>query len=49
MLSLRVAVISDKHSLPSLIAPVLQAAHAVQADETKAWVAEKQKETGRRR
>ncbi len=46
MLSLRVAVISDAFSLTSLIEPVLQAAYAVQADETKAWIAEKQKEDG---
>ncbi len=46
MLSLRVAVISDTFSLNSLIEPVLQAAYAVQAAETKAWIAEKQKEDG---
>jgi hypothetical protein len=46
MCGLRVAVITDVHSLSSLIAPVLQAAYAVHADETKIWVAEKEKELG---
>ena len=46
MLSLRVAVISDAFSLTSLIEPVLQAAYAVQADETQVWIAEKQKSDG---
>lgn len=46
ILGLRVAVISDVNSLPSVIAPALQAAHAVQAEETKTWMAAKHKETG---
>lgn len=46
MLSLRIAAISDVHSLSSLIAPVLQAAYAVHADEMRIWVNEKEKETG---
>jgi hypothetical protein len=43
---LRVAIISDTASLASIIAPVLQPAYAVQMEETKAWVAAKQKEAG---
>ena len=46
MLGLRIAVISDTSSLISIIAPVLQATYAVQADETKTWMAAKQTETG---
>lgn len=45
-LGLRVAVVSDEHSLSSVTAPVLQSAYAVQADETKNWIVEKAKETG---
>ncbi len=45
-LSLRIAAVSDAHSLSSLIAPVLQATYAVHADETKIWVAEKEMEAG---
>lgn len=44
VLGLRVAIISDVTSLGSIIAPVLQAAYAVQADETKTWMAEEQRE-----
>lgn len=43
---LRVAADSDVNSLASIIAPVLQAAYAVRADETKTWVVEKQEESG---
>ena len=46
ILGLRVAVISDVNSLASIIAPVLQAAYAVQADETKTWMATSQTQTG---
>lgn len=46
MLGLRIAAISDAHSLSSLIAPVLQAAYAVHADETKVWVVKKEMEAG---
>ena len=45
-IGLRVAIISDTASLASVIAPVLQPAYAVQIEETKAWVAAKQKEAG---
>ena len=47
ILGLRVAVVSDASSLTAIVAPVLQAAYALQANETKIWVVEKEKEFGK--
>lgn len=46
LLSLRVAAICDTGSLASAIAPVLQAAYTVEAEEVKTWIATRQRELG---
>lgn len=44
VLSLRVVVVGDEVPLASAIGPVLQAAYALQAEETKSWIVDEQTE-----